>query len=240
MAERASRRTYRRQRQRTGFVVFALLAVGVLGALFALTFEPWQQTGEKQPVERVNAPAVEEAPDAVAGAKKEDEKDAADKESEKKDSEEDESEQEVAPVPASTDLYLTVPKMGLTDTYVANSIDEATLHNGAGKAPFSGFPWESQANTYIAAHVLGYAGTGSYMQFANLPNMAYGDEIYLTDANGTTYTYRVTEILQVSIYDTWVMNPTGKDMVSLQTCINPPAYDIRLVVRGERVAVQTA
>lgn len=140
-----------------------------------------------------------------------------------------------APAPASPEMYLTVPKMGLTDDYVTNSVDEATLMNGAGHVPQTGFPWQSGANTYIASHVLGYEGTGSYLHFAELPNVAYGDEIFLSDANGTRYEYEVYEILQVSIYETWVMDPVGSDVVSLQTCINPPAYDVRLVVRGKLV-----
>ena len=78
------------------------------------------------------------------------------------------------------------------------------------------------------------------MDFAALPSMAEGDEITLTDANGTTYNYVVSEILEVSIYDTWVMGPTGKNQVSLQTCINPPAYDVRLVVRGDLTSVTPA
>ncbi len=142
-----------------------------------------------------------------------------------------------APAPASSQMYLTVPKMGIQNDPVGEGIDDATLRNGAGHEPSSGYPWIPGSNVYIASHVLGYAGTGSYMHFANLPNMAVGDEIIITDANGTNYTYQVSEILQVSIYDTWVMEPTGKDQVSLQTCINPPAYDVRLVVRGDLVSV---
>ncbi len=142
-----------------------------------------------------------------------------------------------APAPASSQMYLTVPKMGLQNDPVGEGIDEATLQNGAGHEPSSGYPWIPGSNVYIASHVLGYEGTGSYMHFANLPNMTYGDEIIITDANGTNYIYRVSEILEVSIYDTWVMEPTGKDQVSLQTCINPPAYDVRLVVRGDLVSV---
>lgn len=145
-----------------------------------------------------------------------------------------------APTPSGTDMYLSVPKMGISGDYVANGIDPQTLVNGAGHAPQSGFPWQPGSNTYIASHVLGYEGTGSYLHFANLPNMVNGDQIYLTDSNGTEYTYEVFEILQVSIYDTWVIDPTGEDIVSLQTCINPPAYDIRLVVRGKLTGVTPA
>lgn len=137
--------------------------------------------------------------------------------------------------PASSELYLSVPKMGLVDDYVVNSVDEATLTNGAGHVPETGFPWQPGANTYIASHVLGYEGTGSYMHFAALPTVTYGDEVYLSDANGNQYRYEVYEIIEVSIYETWVMEPVGADVVSLQTCINPPAYDVRLVVRGKLV-----
>jgi sortase A len=146
----------------------------------------------------------------------------------------------IAPEPASTALSLTVPAMGKSGQPVAEGVDEATLMNGPGHAPTTGYPWQEGANVYIAGHVLGYEGTGSYMDFAALPNMTYGDEIILTDANGTTYTYVVSEILEVSIYDLWVMDPTGKNQVSLQTCINPPAYDVRLVVRGDLQSVTPA
>lgn len=142
--------------------------------------------------------------------------------------------------PSSSAMTLTVPKMGISGQAVGEGVDEATLYNGPGHAPSSGYPWIPGSNTYIAGHVLGYSGTGSYMDFAALPSMTYGDQIYITDANGTKYTYTVSDILQVSIYDTWVMNPTGKDQVSLQTCIDPPAYDVRLIVRGDLTSVDPA
>lgn len=144
------------------------------------------------------------------------------------------------PAPPSSAMTLTVPKMGKSNQPIGEGVDPATLMNGPGHAPTSGYPWVAGSNTYIAGHVLGYAGTGSYLDFAALPNMTYGDTITLTDANGTNYNYTVSEILQVSIYDLWVMDPTGKDQVSLQTCINPPAYDVRLVVRGDLTSVDPA
>lgn len=142
--------------------------------------------------------------------------------------------------PVDKTLYLTVPKLGRYDDVVRNDDSAWALDNGAIKLPVTGFPWQDNANTYIAGHALGYAGTESYLQFAELPNMAEGDEIFLSDANGTTYEYRVTEVLTVTPQDNWVTDPVaGKDMISLQTCVNPPDYDQRLVVRGERVNVET-
>jgi sortase A len=141
----------------------------------------------------------------------------------------------VAPTDASM-LSLTVPKMGRYNDMVMNDMSEATLDQGAGKLPSSGYPWQPGANTYIAAHVLGWEGTGSWLQFANLPNMTYGDMIYLTGADGTIYTYEVSEILTVTPYDVWVADPvSGRDMVSLQTCVGAN-YEWRLIVRGDRVA----
>lgn len=145
-----------------------------------------------------------------------------------------------APIPSSTAMTLSVPAMGLSGDPIYEGVDPGTLMNGAGHAPNTGYPWVPGSNTYVASHVLGYEGTGSYMHFANLPNVGYGDQIFITDANGTQYTYNVSEILQVGITELWVMDPTGKDQISLQTCINPPAYDVRLVVRGDLVDVQPA
>ncbi|QYJ17340.1 hypothetical protein Rxycam_03188 [Rubrobacter xylanophilus DSM 9941] len=161
-----------------------------------------------------------------------------------------------APKPATNDLYLTVPKLGLYDNYVANTEDPVAMDNGAIKLPSTAFPWQENGNTYIAAHRIGYAGTPSYRQFYNLPSMQRGDEIILEDANGTTYTYEVTKVFAVMPQDTWVTNPQpGRDMVTLQTCVaslddwwtitpglltSPPGPETaRLVVQADRVDVQT-
>lgn len=144
------------------------------------------------------------------------------------------------PDPSNASMTLSVPKMGIAGDPIYEGVDEATLRNGAGHAPTSGYPWVPGSNTYVASHVLGYEGTGSYLDFADLPSMTYGDEIVVTDGDGTTYTYVVSEILEVAITEVWVMAPTGSDQISLQTCINPPAYDVRLVVRGDLTNVQPA
>ncbi len=250
-----------RTRSRTGLYLLAACCLGIGALLFGLN--AMNTPAATETVNKVSPPETAEAPEVVEETKQEKPAEKEDKAAEEKQNREEEkrekeareeekadkepAEQEVAeeepeaiPAAAGTDLSLTVPKMGLYDDPVVNDVSEATLMNGAGKIPESGFPWEEGANTYIASHVLGYEGTGSYLHFAALPNMAYGDEIMLKDSNGTTYTYRVNEILEVSIYETWVIDPTGEDLVSLQTCINPPAYDVRLVVRGERVGVDVA
>jgi sortase A len=108
------------------------------------------------------------------------------------------------------------------------------------------FPWQDNANTYIAAHRLGWPGTGSYRQFYNLPLLAKGDVIYLGDVNGITYTYEVTGFKEITPDETWVTTPQpGRDMVSLQTCIENfgdywtmgPNWYVRYIVQADRVSV---
>jgi len=133
--------------------------------------------------------------------------------------------------------------MGIADIPVVEGTTEASLSAGAGHFVGSGYPWVPGSNTYIAGHRLGYPGTPSDHVFWNLPNLVEGDEIYLTDSNGHTYTYVVSDILEVPIDDLSVTGPTGADTVSLQTCIEDygdywtpgPNWNVRYVVRGTMV-----
>lgn len=151
-----------------------------------------------------------------------------------------EAQQPVQPAaPSGTALSLTVPSIGIQNDPVTNSVAEGVLANGAGKLPQTGFPWQQGSNTYIAAHVYGYPGTGSWQQFADLPGMSQGDAIFLTDSSGTVYEYRVSEILTVAPTDVWVAQSTGQTSVSLQTCVGP-GWSERLVVRGDLVDTRPA
>jgi sortase A len=148
-----------------------------------------------------------------------------------------------AAVPDDTYMTLTVPAMGISDIPVVEGTTEASLSQGAGHYTGSGYPWVAGSNTYIAGHRIGYPGTASDHVFWNLPNLAVGDEIYLTDSNGHTYTYAVSDILEVPINDLSVTGPTGTDTVSLQTCIEDygdywtpgPNWNVRYIVRGTLV-----
>ena len=148
-----------------------------------------------------------------------------------------------AAVPDNTYMTLTVPAMGISDIPVVEGTTEASLSQGAGHYTGSGYPWVAGSNTYIAGHRLGYPGTPSDHVFWNLPNLAMGDKIYLTDSNGHTYTYAVSDILEVPIDDLSVTGPTGTDTVSLQTCIEDygdywtpgPNWNVRYIVRGTMV-----
>jgi sortase A len=147
-------------------------------------------------------------------------------------------------VPPDTTMYLTIPKLGLYDVLVQDGTSEAILSQGAGHLSGTGFPWIEGSNTYIAGHRLGYPGTPSDLVFWDLPSLVAGDEVIIEDSLGQTYTYRVTEILEVSPDDLSVTESTGSDIVSLQTCIENygdywtagPNWLARYVVRAERVS----
>lgn len=162
------------------------------------------------------------------------------------------------PAPANKTMSLSVPRLTQVqgDT-VLNSDSPGTMAQAAMKLPSTGFPWQEGANTYIAGHRIGWKGTESRYQFYNLPAMRNGDAVYLTDANGTTYEYRVTEKFAVNPSENWVTEPVaGRDMITLQTCtdsVDPSTWwDItpklmqagpdtgRLVVRADKVATYPA
>ena len=148
-----------------------------------------------------------------------------------------------AAAPAGTAMSLSVPAMGISDIPVVEGTSEASLSQGAGHVPGTGYPWVPGSNTYIAGHRIGYPGTPSDHVFWNLPKLGQGDEIILTDSNGTTYAYAVSQILEVAPTDLSVTAPTGSDVVSLQTCIEDygdywtpgPNWLVRYVVQAERV-----
>jgi sortase A len=236
------------------------------------------RTAEKAGVDRVKSPGVADAPEAVGkqtadevallaseeedvktpAEKKEVDREAAQKADEKRDAAKqeeqqsqkpDEPQQAALPDPPTNDLWFSIPALGLYDQYVTDTNDFSAMDYGAIKLANSGFPWQKGANTYIAAHRLGWPGTASYHQFYNLPALARGDVIYLGDVNGTTYTYRVSDFKEIASNETWVTGPQkGRDMVSLQTCIENygdywtmgPHWYVRYIVQADRVSVTPA
>ena len=142
-----------------------------------------------------------------------------------------------ARMPETKKLELTVPALDRVDgvpVYDApESGYEKALHDGVVHVRGTGFPWHNVANVYIAGHRVGYPGTRSDLVFWDLDKLEKGDEIFLTDADGTRYTYEVFEKRVISPDTVSVMRPTkGKNIVSLQTCTLPD-YSHRLIVQGE-------
>jgi sortase A len=142
-----------------------------------------------------------------------------------------------AKTPESKKLELTVPALDRVDgvpVYDApESGYEKALHDGVVHVRGTGFPWQNVANVYIAGHRVGYPGTKSNLVFWDLGKLEKGDEILLTAADGTRYTYEVFEKRVISPDTVSIMRPTkGKNIVSLQTCTLPD-YSHRLIVQGE-------
>jgi sortase A len=73
--------------------------------------------------------------------------------------------------------------------------------------------------------------------FWDLDKLENGDEVILTDANGTRYTYEVFEEFVVNPGDMHVTQPVaGRNVVTLQTCTLPD-YSQRLIVQAELTSV---
>jgi sortase A len=139
--------------------------------------------------------------------------------------------------PESKKLQLTVPEMDRVDgvpVYDApKSGYEKALHDGVVHVRGTQFPWQKEANVYIAGHRVGYPGTKSNLVFWDLNKLEKGDKIFLTDADGTRYTYEVFKKQVISPDKVSILRPTkGKNIVSLQTCTLPD-YSHRLIVQGE-------
>ena len=222
-----------RRRRRIALLIFILLAALILSSVGLYILSGTSEEAVNETAERVETPPAEEEPQEMAT------------EEEPTEEEPTEEEPRAPAVPEDPTLYLTVPKLGLYDHTVRNDDSEVALDMGAVKLPDTGFPWEQKdTNTYIACHRLGWPGNESYNQCLNLPLMQQGDQIFLEDSLGRAYEYRVTEALQITAQDTWIKRPTeGKDVVSLQTCIETlgnvwtmgPNWTARYVVQAEKV-----
>jgi sortase A len=139
--------------------------------------------------------------------------------------------------PKDKTLKLTVPKMAqiqedsvptVSGTNMQALGDHAAIHLAG-----TGFPWDEDANVYMAGHRLGYPRTDSFLAFFDLNKLEQGDEIYVTDAEGTRYTYEVVKQFTVSPTDLSVTDPVpGKNLLTLQTCTLPD-YSHRLIVQAE-------
>ena len=134
-------------------------------------------------------------------------------------------------------LKLTVPKMAeIKDDEIptGEGTNEALLRDYAGiRLPFTGFPWQEEANVYIAGHRVGFPGTNSDLAFWDLDKVGNGDEVYLEDAEGRQYTYEVFEKKVVEPTDLSVLKRIeGRNVITLQTCTLPD-YSKRLIVQAE-------
>jgi sortase A len=141
--------------------------------------------------------------------------------------------------PENKTLKLTIPELSQIDNdpvpTVPGTDKQALSSHAAIHLAGTGFPWNEEANVYLAGHRLGYPRTDSFLAFFDLNKLENGDQVYITDANGTKYTYEVIKEFTVSPTDLSVTDPVdGKNILTLQTCTLPD-YSQRLIVQAELV-----
>ena len=146
--------------------------------------------------------------------------------------------EETAPPKRDETMKLSIPSMKHVDNvpvYTADAHNQPALRNGTLHLAGTGFPWQREANVYIAGHRLGYPRTKSFLVFWDLNRLRMGRRVVLTDSEGERYIYRVYDRFVLGPDDASATKPVaGKNVVSLQTC-TLPSYTDRLIVRAELV-----
>lgn len=131
----------------------------------------------------------------------------------------------------------TIPNVPYTQQAIDSGVAEQALKNNAAiHVDSTGYPWEEEANVYLAGHALGYQNTPSWHAFRDLDNLKKGDKIFVEDANGKEYTYEVfRESFDVEPTQVEVIQPKeGRNILSLQSCTLPD-YQDRVIVQAELV-----
>jgi sortase A len=148
--------------------------------------------------------------------------------------------EETAPPKRDETMKLSIPSMKHVDNvpvYTADAHNQPALRNGTLHLAGTGFPWQREANVYIAGHRLGYPRTKSFLVFWDLNRLRMGRRVVLTDSEGDRYIYRVYDRFVLGPDDASATKPVaGKNVVSLQTC-TLPSYKDRLIVRAELVRI---
>jgi sortase A len=148
--------------------------------------------------------------------------------------------EETAPPKRDETMKLSIPSMKHVDNvpvYTADARNQPALRNGTLHLAGTGFPWQREANVYIAGHRLGYPRTKSFLVFWDLNRLRMGRRVVLTDSEGDRYIYRVYDRFVLGPDDASATKPVaGKNVVSLQTC-TLPSYKDRLIVRAELVRI---
>lgn len=125
--------------------------------------------------------------------------------------------------------HIAIPRIGVdvgvSMTGFSYGVWEVPRWTAAHYWPVSGMP-NTVGNIILAGHV-GYAD----IIFSYLPNIAENDEIYLT-VGGEPRRYIVDDVLMLLPHDTWVMNPTEQETLTIITCYPVGVYSHRLVVQA--------
>ncbi len=142
------------------------------------------------------------------------------------------------PPKKDTTMELTIPSLRRVKNvpvYTGTAGDRSALHDGTLHLRGTSFPWQREANVYIAGHRLGYPHTKSWLVFWDLNELRRGRRVVLRDSEGNRYIYRVYDRFILGPNDTSATKPVaGMNVISLQTC-TLPNYAERLIVRAKLV-----
>jgi LPXTG-site transpeptidase (sortase) family protein len=149
-----------------------------------------------------------------------------------------------------TDMSISIPAIGVKASVYGRTVGtNGQMGNPAGAwdviwydfsqnwANLGGYPGTGFSNAVYAGHV-DYIRVGPAV-FWSVRNLAPGDLIHVTSANGTiTYSVQWSQWAGPSDDFTKYVSQTGSDVVTLVTCIGGFSgghYSNRLIVRGIRV-----
>lgn len=125
---------------------------------------------------------------------------------------------------------IRMPRIGIDTNIVEAGFSlgewDVPRYTAAHYWPIAGFP-NTQGNIVIGGHV-GYRD----IIFNYLPSARVGDKLMLT-VNGVERSYTINEVLTVLPEDTWVMDATSQETVTLITCVPIGVYSHRLIVRAK-------
>ena len=163
----------------------------------------------------------------------------------------DDPQQAALPDPPTNDLWFSIPALGLYDKYVTNTELGLLGHGLRGhqarrfRLPVA----ERGEHLHSGAPTRAGPAPRATTSSTTCPLLQIGDIVYLGDVNGTTYTYKVSGFKEIAPNETSVTGPQdGRDMVSLQTCIENygdywtmgPNWYVRYIVQADRVSVTPA
>lgn len=210
----------------------------MVAATFFAGSPPDDAEAEVAPVDKVSA--AKEQPDVPVAADKIDK--AIQRQKSREEARRVAKKEAVPRGPENKTLRMTIPKMAQihndTVPYSISDDSKAFHDHAAVHLRGTGNPWDAEANVYIAGHRLGFPGTNSWLTFWDLNVLRKGDKIYLRDAAGDHYVYRVFKKFIVGPNEVSVTRPLkGRNIVSLQTCTLPD-YSQRLIVQAEKVSAR--
>lgn len=132
-----------------------------------------------------------------------------------------------------SNFYLSIPKLGLEDTYVSMTDNNVNLH--AIWFPGTAVP-PNKGNTVIFGHSTipqWFNPHNPHALFATALNLRIGDEIILT-VGSNEYHYRIVKMYIVAADDTsYLAQDSDGSYVSIVTCTPPGTTWRRLVIKAK-------